>query len=101
MSFYKRHMFICTNLRADGVCCQHYAAEEKRSQVKQYVKALGLSGQGKIRINSAGCLDRCDEGPVAVVYPDQIWYCYQSLEDLKEIVNNHLVNGIIVERLKI
>ena len=101
MSFYKRHMFICTNLRADGVCCQHYAAKEKRSQVKQYAKALGLNGQGKIRINSAGCLDRCDEGPVAVVYPEQTWYRYESLEDLKEIVNNHLVNGIIVERLRI
>ena len=101
MSFYRRHMFICTNLRADGVCCQHYAAKEKRSRVKQYVKTLGLSGQGKIRINSAGCLGRCDEGPVAVVYPDQTWYHYQSLEDLKEIVNDHLVNGVIVERLRI
>ena len=54
-----------------------------------------------MRINTAGCLDRCDEGPVAVVYPDEVWYRYESVEDLKEIVHNHLENGDIVERLKI
>ena len=101
MSFYKRHLFICTNQREDGVCCQDYAAKEKRSEVKQYAKELGLTGQGKIRINTAGCLDRCDEGPVAVVYPDQTWYRYESVEDLKEIVNNHLIDGVTVDRLKI
>jgi (2Fe-2S) ferredoxin len=101
MSYYKRHLFICTNTREDGVCCQQYGALEKRKEVKNYAKKLGLTGQGKMRINTAGCLDRCDEGPVAVVYPDEIWYRYESVEDLKEIVHNHLENGVIVERLKI
>jgi (2Fe-2S) ferredoxin len=76
-------------------------AQEMRAQVKQYSKALGLTGQGKLRINNAGCLDRCDEGPVAVVYPDNVWYRYQNLEDLKEIVHKHLENGEIVEHLVI
>ena len=101
MSYYKRHLFICTNSREDGTCCQQFGALEKRKEVKSYAKKLGLTGQGKIRINTAGCLDRCDEGPVAVVYPDQVWYRYESVEDLKEIVHNHLENGEIVERLKI
>ena len=72
-----------------------------RDTVKKYAKELGLTGQGKIRINTAGCLDRCDEGPVAVVYPDNIWYRYDSTEDLQEIVDNHMNNGEIVEHLKI
>lgn len=101
MSYYKRHMFICTNQREDGVCCQMHDAQEMRAQVKQYSKALGLTGQGKLRINNAGCLDRCDEGPVAVVYPDNVWYRYQNLEDLKEILHKHLENGEIVEHLVI
>jgi (2Fe-2S) ferredoxin len=72
-----------------------------RDQVKAYAKQLGLTGQGKIRINTAGCLDRCDEGPVAVVYPDQIWYRYSSLGDLQKIVNDHMIGGEIVKDLQI
>lgn len=101
MSYYKRHLFICTNMREDGVCCQQHDALEKRKEVKAYVKQLGLTGQGKLRINTAGCLDRCDEGPVAVVYPDNVWYRYESTDDLKEIVHKHLENGVIVKRLEI
>lgn len=101
MSYYKRHLFICTNTREDGVCCQQHNALEMRNELKSYAKQLGLTGQGKLRINTAGCLDRCDEGPVAVVYPDDVWYRYESVSDLKEILNNHLENGEIVQRLKI
>lgn len=101
MSYYKRHLFICTNQREDGVCCHEHGAREMRDQVKAYAKQLGLTGQGKIRINTAGCLDRCDEGPVAVVYPDQIWYRYSSLDDLQKIVNDHMIGGEIVKDLQI
>ena len=101
MSYYKRHLFICTNQREDGVCCHEHGAREMRDQVKAYAKQLGLIGQGKIRINTAGCLDRCDEGPVAVVYPDQIWYRYSSLDDLQKIVNDHMIGGEIVKDLQI
>ena len=101
MSYYERHLFICTNMREDGVCCQQHGALEMRKEVKSYAKELGLTGQGKIRINTAGCLDRCDEGPVAVVYPDAVWYRYENVQDLKEIVHNHLEGGVIVERLRI
>jgi (2Fe-2S) ferredoxin len=54
-----------------------------------------------VRINQAGCLDRCDEGPVLVIYPEAVWYTYVDREDIDEIVSEHLQNGRIVERLKV
>ena len=72
-----------------------------RSYAKERVKALGLAGPGKVRVNQAGCLDRCEEGPCIVVYPDNVWYTYVDKEDIDEIIDEHLVKGRVVERLKI
>jgi (2Fe-2S) ferredoxin len=72
-----------------------------REYAKNRIKELGLSGKGKVRINMAGCLDRCEEGPVLVVYPEEVWYTYVDREDIDEIISEHLQNGRIVERLKI
>ena len=102
MNFYKHHVFFCTNQRDNGkTCCNNRGAQEVRTYAKDRIKALGLNGEGKVRINSAGCLDRCDEGPVLVVYPDAIWYTYVDKEDIDEIINEHIVHGRVVERLKI
>jgi (2Fe-2S) ferredoxin len=102
MSWYQRHLFFCTNRRDDGrPCCYEAGAEPARAWAKARVKALGLAGPGKVRVNTAGCLDRCEEGPVAVVYPDGVWYTYVDQEDLEEIIQEHLVNGRIVERLQL
>ena len=102
MSYYQHHVFFCTNERDDGQpCCQNFGATELRNYAKQRIKELGLSGQGKIRINTAGCLDRCGEGPVIVIYPDETWYTYIDKEDIDEIIDEHLINGRPVERLKI
>jgi len=68
---------------------------------KQRVKTLGLAGPGKVRVNQAGCLDRCDQGPVCVVYPQGIWYTYIDQHDINEIVDSHLRDGQIVDRLRI
>ena len=66
------------------------------------VKLLGISTEkNTIRINSAGCMNRCDDGPVIVVYPEGTWYTYVDQEDLDEIIEEHLKNGRVVERLKI
>ncbi|MDY6981390.1 MAG: (2Fe-2S) ferredoxin domain-containing protein, partial [Pseudomonadota bacterium] len=71
MSFYKHHVFFCVNQREEGeTCCANFGAQRLRDYAKQRVKELGLHGKGEIRINNAGCLDRCEEGPVIVVYPD-------------------------------
>ena len=70
-----------------------------QAYAKQRVKERGLAGRGKVRINKAGCLDRCAAGPVAVVYPEAVWYTYVDAQDIDEIVESHLKNGRVVERL--
>jgi (2Fe-2S) ferredoxin len=72
-----------------------------RDYCKGRVKALGLNGEGKVRVNQAGCLDRCEEGPVLVVYPEGTWYTYVDKADIDEIIDEHLVNGRVVQRLAI
>ncbi len=72
-----------------------------RGYAKDKIRTLNLSGKGKIRVNSAGCMDRCDEGPVLVVYPDGVWYTYVDKHDIDEIIEEHLLHGRIVKRLKI
>jgi len=102
MSYYERHVFFCTNLREDGrPCCQRVGGEAMRDYAKQRAKELGITGKGRIRINSAGCLDRCEEGPVMVVYPEGVWYTYVDQQDIDEIIEEHLMGGRVVERLVI
>lgn len=102
MSYYRYHVFFCTNLRADGSqCCQQYGAQAARDYAKQRIKSLKMAGKGGVRINNAGCLDRCAEGPVLVVYPEGVWYTYVDNEDIDEIIDEHLVGGRVVERLQI
>jgi (2Fe-2S) ferredoxin len=102
MSYYQRHVFFCCNQRQAGeACCNNHGAQEMRDYAKQRVKQLGLAGKGKVRINQAGCLDRCEEGPVLVIYPEEVWYTYVDRQDIDEIIDQHLVNGRVVERLQI
>ena len=100
MSYYQRHLFVCLNQRANGEdCCAQYQAQEAFDHCKQQVKAAGLAGPGGVRVNKAGCLDRCAGGPVAVVYPEAVWYSFVDNADIDEIVESHLKNGRVVERL--
>lgn len=94
-------MFFCTNIREDGVCCQDHDAADMRDYAKRRTKELGIAGQGGVRVNKAGCLDRCSEGPCIVVYPDAVWYAYETEKDIDEIIDEHLVNGRVVKRLQI
>ncbi|RTL48236.1 MAG: (2Fe-2S) ferredoxin domain-containing protein [Rhodocyclaceae bacterium] len=99
MSFFKHHIFFCTNQRANGeACCNDRGASELWAYAKEKAKAAGL---GDVRVNKAGCLGRCEHGPVAVVYPDETWYTFIDKEDIDEIVDSHLKQGKVVERLKI
>ena len=104
MSHYQRHLFFCCNQRAAGAerpCCAAAGAQAARDHAKRRIKQMGLAGAGKVRINQAGCLDRCEEGPVVVVYPDAIWYTYIDTEDIDEIIDEHVVHGRAVKRLMI
>ena len=102
MSYFKHHVFFCCNQRPEGEgCCAAHGAIELQTYAKDRIAALSLKGKGKVRINKAGCLDRCDEGPVLVVYPDNVWYTFVDKADVDEIIAEHLQKGRIVERLKI
>lgn len=102
MSYYQRHVFFCCNQReAPDKCCNDFGATGMQAYAKGRVRELGLAGPGKVRMNKAGCLDRCEEGPVLVVYPEGIWYTYVDRADIDEIIERHVIGGEIVERLKI
>lgn len=97
---YVRHVFICTNRRPDGSpkgCCATKGSEEVRLEFKHQLDALGLKGQ--VRANAAGCLDACEQGIACVVYPEGFWYGKVTKADVKEIVEEHLINGRPVMRL--
>jgi (2Fe-2S) ferredoxin len=98
--YYERHIFFCLNERKNGeACCAQHQAQAAFDRCKQKVKEAGLAGPGKVRVNKAGCLDRCAAGPVAVVYPEGVWYSYVDGDDVDEIVEAHLKNGQVVTRL--
>ena len=102
--FYEHHVFFCTNERegkdARPSCGKHCGADAMK-HAKDRIKALGLNGPGKVRINKAGCMERCEEGPVLVVYPQGTWYTFIDNSDIDEIIESDLVGGKVVERLKI
>lgn len=100
LGYYRRHIFFCLNERTNGEdSCAHHRAQQGFDRCKAQVKALGLAGPGQVRVNKAGCLDRCAAGPVAVVYPEGVWYTYVDESDIDEIVTAHLRDGQVVERL--
>jgi (2Fe-2S) ferredoxin len=96
--FYKSHVFVCTNQRPAGHpkgSCADKGSEKLRNYMKVRAKELGIAG----RVNSAGCLDRCELGPVMVIYPEGIWYTYRDAADIDEILTTHVIGGGRVERL--
>jgi len=99
---FRHHVFVCENERPPddprGSC-----GAPLRAAIREALKAeLARRGLKKVvRANSAGCLDACADGPSIVVYPEGVWYGHVRVEDVPEIVESHLVNGIPVERLRI
>jgi len=99
--FYRCHVFCCENRRPPDHprgCCVEKDATKLRNYLKTRAKELGLAG---VRINSAGCLDRCELGPTLVIYPEGVWYHYRTLEDAEEILQTHIVSGGRVARLRL
>ncbi len=95
-----RHVFVCTNERldcADRGCCSEKGGSQVRDALKKKLAGLGLLK--RVRANKAGCLDKCEAGVVVVVYPERVWYGGVTLADVDEIVERHILEGEIVERL--
>jgi (2Fe-2S) ferredoxin len=100
MPHLERHVFICTNRRDPENpkgCCAEKGAEAVREAFKRELHERGL--KKSIRANAAGCLDQCARGVTVVVYPEQVWYGGVTVDDVREIVESHLVGGRPVERL--
>lgn len=103
MSYYEHHLFFCNNQRPPGgrTCCNDKGAMQARDHAKARVAKLRLNAPGKVRVNQAGCMERCEEGPCLAVYPQGVWYSYRDLADIDEIIDRHLLKGEIVERLRL
>lgn len=99
---YRRHVFVCENRREDGAACcaLRPAADNALRFLRGIVNEHKMNGRGKIRINRAGCFNRCEEGPMLVVYPEAVWYRYDNEDDLREIAETHLIGGQIVKHLQ-
>ena len=97
--YYNAHVFCCINERAPGHrrgCCKERGSVELRDYMKTRVREMKIN---RVRVNQSGCLDRCELGPVLVIYPEGIWYTYQTKEDVDEILQTHLIDGQVVSRL--
>lgn len=100
--YFKKHIFFCYNNKANqNGCGDVISAEDPVPYVKSYLQALDQWGEGKIRVSKSGCLGRCANAPTCVVYPDGVWYSYFDNDDIKEIIDEHLLNNRIVSRLVI
>ena len=97
--FYATHVFCCTNQRAPDDprgCCHERGGTALRNYMKLKAKKMGLCN---LRVNAAGCLDRCALGPTMVIYPEGVWYSCKTRDDVDEVLQVHLVEGSRVERL--
>ncbi len=102
MKRFEKHIFICENKRPPGHprgCCADKNSHELKVLFKKKLKHLNLST--KVRANTAGCLDACEYGAVVVIYPEQVWYGNVTVDDVDEIIEKHILNDEIVERLTI
>lgn len=96
---YQTHIFCCINERPPNhprSCCAARGSGPLRDYMKTRAKELGIKD---IRVNNAGCLERCELGPTMVIYPEGIWYHYETKEDIDEILDRHVVRGERVDRL--
>lgn len=97
--FFDAHIFACCNRRPDGHkrgSCAAKGSEGLRDYMKVRAKELGLP---RVRVNQAGCLDRCELGPCIVIYPEGIWYKVETRDDVDEILATHVRDGGRVARL--
>lgn len=100
--FYQTHIFVCTNQKKNGKkCCGSERGEEAKNHLKKALIAKGTHGEGQTRVSASGCLGRCGKGPCIVIYPENTWYSYNSLEDLDTIINEHLIKGEAISQLQI
>lgn len=91
---YRRELFVCTY----GAWCKLDGADAIRSALKDAVHDGGL--QSDVRVTKCGCFGQCGNGPMAVMWPENVWYHKLTLADVPELFEEHVKNGRPVERLR-
>jgi (2Fe-2S) ferredoxin len=98
---YDPHIFFCleeNQAKPGQACCAEKGAMDLFGHMRAFAKQNGVTG---IRVNRASCLERCELGPIMVVYPEGVWYAVKTKEDVEEIVKSHIIEGRLVDRLMV
>lgn len=92
-SYYEKHIFVCENVREEGkrVSCGRANSKKLKDYLKLKIKEH--CPDRNIRINMSGCLDRCEEGPVIVSYPESEWFCLKTEGEIDLFVENYIIHG--------
>ena len=96
-----KHIFVCTSSRMTGVAKGFCHTKGALEIIQRFTEKLEEEDITDVMVSHTGCFGICEKGPIVTVYPDNVWYGSVSTDDVDEIVESHIMNGKIVEKLEI